>query len=86
MLRENKDQAFVAHFDHQVELLQDFTGTRQKLNKALHELEVNQDDSQQQGGGGGGGSPQAGAAEAGAAPRWRHLALRRRVPWRRATT
>jgi hypothetical protein len=55
VLREGKDQAFVLHFDHQVELLQDLTQSRQKLNKALHELEVNQDDSQQQGGGGGGG-------------------------------
>jgi VWFA-related protein len=57
VLRENKDQAFVAHFDRQVELLQDFTPSRQKLNKALHELEVNnnEDDSQQQSGGGNGG-------------------------------
>src|ERR1019366_10115745 len=59
VLREGKDQAFVVHFDHQVELLQDLTQSRTKLNKALHELEVNQDDSQQQqqGGGGGGGYP-----------------------------
>ncbi|HUD98411.1 MAG TPA: VWA domain-containing protein [Bryobacteraceae bacterium] len=55
VLREDKDQAFVVHFDHEVELLQDFTNSRQKLNKALHLLEVNQDDNQQQGGGGGGG-------------------------------
>ena len=62
VLREDKDQAFVLHFDHQVELLQDLTQSRQKLNKALHELEVNQDDSQQQqqGGGGGGGYPGGG--------------------------
>lgn len=63
ILREDKDKAFVAHFDHQVELLQDFTSSRQKLNKALHEIEVNQDDSQQQGGGnsgGGGGYPGGG--------------------------
>ena len=66
VLREGKDQAFVLHFDRQVELLQDFTQSRQKLNKALHELEVNQgDDAQQQGGGGnsgggGGGYPGGG--------------------------
>ncbi len=65
VLREGKDQAFVLHFDHQVELLQDFTMSRQKLNKALHELEVNQDDSQggNSGGGnsgGGGGYPGGG--------------------------
>jgi len=64
VLREGKDQAFVLHFDHEVELLQDLTPSRQKLNKALHELEVNQDDSQQQrggGGGGGGGYPGGGS-------------------------
>ena len=62
VLREGKDQAFVIHFDRQVELLQDFTGSRHKLNKALHELEVNQDDSQQQGSGGnsGGGGGNSG--------------------------
>lgn len=55
VLRENKDQAFVAHFDHQVELLQDFTMSRQKLNKALHEIEVNDEGDQGGGGNGGGG-------------------------------
>jgi VWFA-related protein len=66
VLREGKDQAFVLHFDHQVELLQDLTQSRQKLNKALHELEVNQDDSQQGGGGnGGGGYPGGGGGRGG---------------------
>ncbi len=60
VLREGKDQAFVIHFDHQVELLQDFTQSRQKLNKALHELEVNDDDSQQQSGGNSGGGGRRG--------------------------
>src|SRR5580692_3239754 len=72
VLREDKDQAFVIHFDHQVELLQDFTPSRQKLNKALHELEVNQDDSQQQGGGGnsgGGGYPGGGGRGGGGSRR-----------------
>jgi VWFA-related protein len=40
-LRENsKDQAFVIHFDYQVELLQDFTSSRKKLEDALNLLET----------------------------------------------
>jgi VWFA-related protein len=35
MLREDKDKAFVLHFDQEVELLQDLTSSRQKLEKAL---------------------------------------------------
>jgi VWFA-related protein len=38
MMRENKDSAFVIHFDSQVELLQDLTGSRQKLETALGEV------------------------------------------------
>jgi VWFA-related protein len=37
-----KDQAFVIHFDSQVELLQDLTKQRQKLEHALGELEMPQ--------------------------------------------
>ncbi len=69
VLREGKDQAFVLHFDHQVELLQDLTQSRQKLNKALHELEVSDDDNQQQQSGGGnnrgGGYPGGGGGRRG---------------------
>jgi VWFA-related protein len=66
VLRVDKDQAFVVHFDHQVELLADLTASRDKLNKALRELEINQDDSQQGGGGGGnGGRGQGGGRRAG---------------------
>src|SRR5258706_8471137 len=35
VLREDKDQAFVIHFDHEVELLQDLTSSRKKLEAAL---------------------------------------------------
>jgi VWFA-related protein len=35
MLREDRDKAFVIHFDHEVELLQDLTSSRQKLEHAL---------------------------------------------------
>jgi VWFA-related protein len=38
VLREDKDKAFVIHFDYQVELLQDLTSSRQKLEAALDEL------------------------------------------------
>lgn len=42
MLREGKDQAFVIHFDREVELLQDLTGSRPKLQAALQELQTPQ--------------------------------------------
>jgi VWFA-related protein len=35
LLREDKDKAFVIHFDHKVELLQDLTSSRQKLEASL---------------------------------------------------
>ena len=38
MLREDKDKAFVIHFDREVELLQDLTSSRQKLESALELL------------------------------------------------
>jgi VWFA-related protein len=42
MLREDRDRAFVIHFEGEVELLQDLTSSRQKLEKALNELEAPQ--------------------------------------------
>ncbi|MGB8522461.1 MAG: VWA domain-containing protein [Candidatus Acidiferrales bacterium] len=38
VLREDKDKAFVIHFDYQVELLQDLTSSRQKLEASLDAL------------------------------------------------
>jgi VWFA-related protein len=38
VLREDKDHAFLIHFDHEVELLQDVTPSRQKLQTALDSL------------------------------------------------
>ncbi|HXN26852.1 MAG TPA: VWA domain-containing protein [Candidatus Acidoferrales bacterium] len=38
MLREDKDKAFVIHFDREVELLQDLTSSRQKLEASLDQL------------------------------------------------
>ena len=60
ILREDRDLAFVIHFDHEVELLQDLTPSRQKLEKGLDSLEVDHSDQQQQGQGGGGGYPGGG--------------------------
>jgi len=42
MVRVDKDKAFVIHFDHEVELLQDMTSSRQKLQAALALLEAPQ--------------------------------------------
>jgi len=38
VLREDKDKAFLIHFDRQVELLQDLTSSRRELDDALHDL------------------------------------------------
>ncbi|HML15810.1 MAG TPA: VWA domain-containing protein [Bryobacteraceae bacterium] len=40
VLREDKDLAFVIHFDSEVELLQDLTSSRKMLEKALNLLDV----------------------------------------------
>jgi VWFA-related protein len=40
MLRVDKDKAFLIHFDHEVELLQDLTADRAKLKSALKLLQI----------------------------------------------
>ena len=40
VLREDKDRAFVLHFDREVELLQDLTSSHRKLEAALTDLEA----------------------------------------------
>ena len=59
LLRQDKDLAFVIHFDHEVELLEDFTPSRPKLQAALQKLSTPQYDggagSTSGGGNGGGG-------------------------------
>lgn len=42
MVREDMDKAFVIHFDHEVELLQDLTASHQKLEQALATLQTSQ--------------------------------------------
>jgi VWFA-related protein len=58
MLREDKDQAFVIHFDREVELLQDLTSSHEKLRAALESLETPQ--FTRTSGGGGGPAPGSG--------------------------
>jgi len=45
MLTQEKDKAFVLHFDREVELLQDLTHKREKLQSALDLLKTADDDS-----------------------------------------
>ncbi len=47
VLRPDKDQAFILHFDHEAELLADLTSSRQKLQNALGMLELPQQDQRQ---------------------------------------
>ncbi len=54
LMREDKDKAFVIHFDWEIELLQDLTSSRKKLNAALEQLDM--PEFQQSGGGGSPGS------------------------------
>jgi VWFA-related protein len=56
LLREDKDLAFVIHFDREVELLQDFTPSRPKLQAALQHLQTPQFQGGRGGGSNGGGS------------------------------
>jgi len=53
MLRPT-DQAFVIHFDHEAELLQDLTSSKEKLQAALDKLEMPERPALSRGGGAGG--------------------------------
>ncbi|HEV3422067.1 MAG TPA: VWA domain-containing protein [Candidatus Acidoferrum sp.] len=55
VLREDKDKAFLIHFDHEVELLQDLTSSRQKLLAAIDQLRTPQYSHASSGGGSSGG-------------------------------
>lgn len=75
ILREDKDKAFLIHFDHDVELLQDLTSSRQKLQSSLDGLHTpERDDRNANGGnnpggnGGGGGYPGGGGGYPGGYP------------------
>lgn len=60
VMREGKDQAFIIHFESEVELLQDLTGSRKKLEAALDKLEAPQMQRSAGGGYPSGGSPGGG--------------------------
>lgn len=51
VLREDEDSAFLIHFDHQVELLQDLTSSRQRISSALRLLELPRYDNRRRAGG-----------------------------------
>jgi VWFA-related protein len=55
VLRPDRDKAFLIHFDHDVELLQDLTASRERVEKALDELQVDQASRGSGGNQGGGG-------------------------------
>ena len=96
MLRVDKDKAFVIHFDHEVELLQDLTSSRQKLESALDLVGAPQL-VRNSGGGSGGSRQQYGGGgtllydavylasdeviEEAAGPQGADCALRRSGPW-----
>src|SRR5271165_4389845 len=65
LMRPDKDKAFVIHFDWDVELLQDTTDSRQKLEAALDKLDNPHFGS---GSGGGGGGSQSGGGGGGGYP------------------
>jgi VWFA-related protein len=56
VLRQDMDKAFLIHFDWQVELLEDLTSSRTKLDRGLDELSGSDSQSNQRGGGGRGGA------------------------------
>jgi VWFA-related protein len=55
ILREDKDQTFLIHFDSDAELLQDLTPSRQKLEKAMDQVNMSQGGGGAGYGGGNGG-------------------------------
>jgi VWFA-related protein len=67
LLRVDKDLAFVIHFDREVELLQEFTPLRPKLQAALQSLQTPEFDADRRstGGGGYGGGGGAGGSGGG---------------------
>lgn len=64
VLRVDRDQAFVIHFDFDTELLQDLTSSREALEKALDKLELPPQDQPQMRRGGG-GYPSSGGGSGG---------------------
>ena len=57
VVREDKDSAFLIHFDREVELLQDLTSSKQKLASATEQIEPTARSDDQNSGGQQGGGP-----------------------------
>lgn len=72
LLRADKDLAFVIHFDREVELLQEFTPSRPKLQAALQSLQTPSFDNSGAGSHGGGGSRGSGNGGGGSGRGSRH--------------
>src|SRR5277367_2225887 len=75
LLRQDKDLAFIIHFDHEVELLQEFTPSRPQLQAALQKLSTPQFDGgggSTNGGGNGGGNGGNGGGGGGGRGRGSH--------------
>lgn len=68
VLREGKDQAFLIHFDREVELLQDLTKSPQKVSEALANVAESEPDYRQTSGGQGNGGGQGGGQNGGGYP------------------
>jgi VWFA-related protein len=60
VLREDKDKAFVVHFDREVELLADLTLSRKKLEDSLNMLQISQRREDEDDGQSGGQNPRGG--------------------------
>src|SRR5277367_7049327 len=65
LLREDKDKAFVIHFGREVELLQDLTSSRQKLEASLDQLGRPQFSQTSGSGGSSGGDPDSTSSNGG---------------------
>jgi VWFA-related protein len=75
ILREDKDKAFLIHFDREVELLQDLTSSRQKLQEGLNDLHTPAVDNRHDPGSTGGG--QSGGGYPGGSGPWGYPGGRR---------
>ena len=62
MLSQPADKAFLLHFDHEVELLQDFTATKSKLHHELDEMSTSTYSSDQAGSSSGGSGDGSGGS------------------------
>ena len=71
VLRPEKDKAFLIRFDHDVELLQDLTSSRQRLEKALNLIDRPQFDNNDPNNGGGSNGGNGGGGQGGGQGRGR---------------